>query len=147
VAVRREVHDAFMAEPEGIELFHGYTYSGHPVACAAALAALDLYEKDDLFARAGRMAPAFQEMLFSFAGKPGVIDVRSLGLMGAIELAPQGPLGAAGMNAFVAAWNDGVLGRVTGDTLAFSPPLIVEEQHLARIREVFEQVLGEQYDW
>jgi beta-alanine--pyruvate transaminase len=147
VAVRREVHDAFMAEPEGIELFHGYTYSGHPVACAAALAALDLYEQEGLFARAGRMAPAFQEMLFSFAGKPGVVDVRCLGLMGAIELAPQGPPGAAGMSAFVAAWNAGVLGRVTGDTLAFSPPLIVEEAHLARIREVFEAVLSEQYDW
>jgi beta-alanine--pyruvate transaminase len=93
------------------------------------------------------VAPAFQEMLFSFAGKPGVVDVRSLGLMGAIELEPQGPPGAAGMNAFGAAWNAGVLGRVTGDTLAFSPPLIVEEEHLARIRDVFEQVLGEQYDW
>jgi beta-alanine--pyruvate transaminase len=147
VAVRREIYDAFMAETEGIELFHGYTYSGHPVACAAALAALDLYEMEDLFARAGRTAPAFQEMLFSFAGKPGIADVRSLGLMGAIELAPQGPPGSAGMNAFVAAWKAGVLGRVTGDTLAFSPPLIVEEEHLARIREVFEEVLGEQYDW
>ncbi len=147
VAVRREIYDAFMAEPEGIELFHGYTYSGHPVACAAALAALDLYEREELFARAGRMEAAFQEMLFSFAGKPGVVDVRGVGLMGAIELAPQGPLGAAGMSAFVAAWNAGVMGRVTGDTLAFSPPLIVEQEHLDRIREVFEDVLAEQYDW
>ncbi len=147
VAVRREIHDAFMAEPDGIELFHGYTYSGHPVACAAALAALDIYEREDLFARAGRMESAFQDMLFSFAGKPGVVDVRGVGLMGAIELAPQGAAGAAGMNAFVAAWNAGVMGRVTGDTLAFSPPLIVEQQHLDRIREVFEEVLAEQYDW
>jgi beta-alanine--pyruvate transaminase len=147
VAVRREIHDAFMAEPNGIELFHGYTYSGHPVACAAALAALDLYEREDLFARAGRMEAAFQDMLFSFAGKPGVVDVRGVGLMGAIELAPQGPSGAAGMNAFVAAWNAGVMGRVTGDTLAFSPPLIVEQHHLDRIRDVFTDVLAEQYDW
>ncbi len=147
VAVRREIYDAFMAEPAGIELFHGYTYSGHPVACAAALAALDLYEREGLFARAGRMTDAFQEMLFSFAGKPGVVDVRGVGLMGAIELEPQGALGNAGMNAFVAAWNAGVMGRVTGDTLAFSPPLIVEQEHLDRIREVFAEILTEQYDW
>ena len=145
VAVRREIHDAFMSAPDGIELFHGYTYSGHPVACAAALAALDIYDQEDLFARAAGIAPAFQEMLFSFAGKPGVVDVRGLGLMGAIELEPQGAVGAAGMKAFIAAWNAGVLGRLTGDILAFSPPLIVEEQHIERIRQVFEGVLAELY--
>ena len=147
VAVRREIHDAFMDAPEGVELFHGYTYSGHPVACAAGLAALDIYEREDLFARAGNIAPAFQDMLFSFVGKPGVVDVRGMGLVGAIELAPQGPPGAAANNAFVAAWNAGVLGRFTGDTLAFSPSLIIEEEHIERIREVFEDVLAEQYDW
>jgi beta-alanine--pyruvate transaminase len=147
VAVRREIHDALMAAPPGVELFHGYTYSGHPVACAAALAALDLYEREGLFERASAITSAFQDMLFSFAGKPGVVDVRGVGLMGAIELEPQGPVGIAGMNAFVAAWNGGVMGRVTGDILAFSPPLIVEETHLERIHDVFEGVLREQYDW
>jgi beta-alanine--pyruvate transaminase len=147
VAVRREIHDAFMSAPAGIELFHGYTYSGHPVACAAALAALELYQREELFTRAGRMAPAFEEMLFSFEGKPGVVDVRNLGLMGAVELEPQGPVGAAGMSAFIACWNAGVMTRVTGDTIAFSPPLIVEQEHLDQIRTVFESVLSEQYDW
>jgi beta-alanine--pyruvate transaminase len=147
VAVRREIHDALMAGPAGIELFHGYTYSGHPVACAAALAALDCYEREDLFARAGAMAPAFLDMLFSFAGKPGVADVRGIGLMGAIELEPQGPPGTAGMRAFISAWEAGVLGRVTGDTLAFSPPLVVEQRHLDQIHDTFEQVLARQYGW
>jgi beta-alanine--pyruvate transaminase len=147
VAVRREIHDAFMDAPAGVELFHGYTYSGHPVACAAALAALDIYEREDLFARAERIAPAFQEMLFSFAGKPGIADVRGMGLVGAIELEPQGPQGTAAGNAFVAAWQAGVMGRYTGDTLAFSPPLIIEDEHIERIRLVFEEVLAEQYDW
>lgn len=147
VAVRRDIYSAFMDAPPGIELFHGYTYSGHPVACAAALAALDVYEREDLFARAGRVAPAFQDMLFSFAGKPGVIDVRGIGLIGAIELAPQGPPGAAASHAFSAAWDAGVLGRWTGDSLAFSPPLVIEHEHIERIRDVFEEVLAEQYDW
>jgi beta-alanine--pyruvate transaminase len=86
-------------------------------------------------------------MLFSFAGKPGIADVRGMGLVGAIELEPQGPQGTAAGNAFVAAWQAGVMGRYTGDTLAFSPPLIIEEEHIERIRLVFEEVLAEQYDW
>jgi beta-alanine--pyruvate transaminase len=147
VAVRQEIHDAFMSAPDGIELFHGYTYSGHPTACAAALAALEIYEREGLFARAGAMAPAFQAMLESFVGRPGVVDVRGLGLMGAIELEPQGTVGAAGMQAFVEAWSHGLLTRFTGDILAFSPPFIIEQQHLDRIRSVLEDVLGEQYGW
>jgi beta-alanine--pyruvate transaminase len=147
VGVRQPIHDTLMDSGAGIELFHGYTYSGHPVACAAALAALDIYEREGLFDRAATMTTPFQDMLFSFAGKPGVVDVRSVGLMGAIELEPQGPPGTAGMNAFTATWQGGVMGRVTGDILAFSPPLIVEETHLERIHDVVADVLAEQYDW
>jgi len=147
VAVRQEVYDTLTHGPDGIELYHGYTYSGHPVACAAALAALDLYEGEELFARAARVAPMLLDMLFSFVGKPGIADVRGVGLMGAIELEPMGEPGAAGMKAFVAAWEAGVLGRVTGDILAFAPSLIVEQAHIDRIGAVFEKLLGEQYDW
>ncbi|MBI3549585.1 MAG: aminotransferase class III-fold pyridoxal phosphate-dependent enzyme [Elusimicrobia bacterium] len=147
VAVRQEIHDAFMSAPEGIEFFHGYTYSGNPAACAAALATLDIYEDEGLFERAGKIAPKFQDMLFSFAHKPGVADVRGTGLIGGIELAPMGAPGAAGMKAFVQAWKEGVMARVTGDTLAFSPPLIIEEEHIERIRRTFESVLSKQYGW
>ena len=146
VAVSDEIHSVFMDSPPGIELSHGYTYSGHPVACAAALAALDIYEREDLFARAGRIAPAFQDMLFSFAGKPGIVDVRGIGLIGAIELDPSWSPGPAA-RAFTSAWEAGVLGRWTGDTLAFSPPLVVETEHIERIHDVFEGVLADQYDW
>jgi beta-alanine--pyruvate transaminase len=148
VAVRREIYEATVgAAASGIELFHGYTASGHPVACAAAMAALDLYEAEGLFERAGAMTDAFHDMLFSFAGKKGIVDVRALGLMGAIELEPQGPVGTAGMNAFTSAWRGGMMTRVTGDILAFSPPLILEDEHIERMHEVLEDVLGEQYDW
>jgi beta-alanine--pyruvate transaminase len=148
VAASREVYDVFMEKSaEGVELFHGYTYSGHPAACAAALAALGIYEREGLFERAGRIAPKFQEMLYSFAGRPGIADVRGLGLIGGIELQPQGAPGAAGMKAFTALWEAGLLGRVTGDTLAFSPPLIIEETHIRQIGRLLEEVLGLQYGW
>jgi beta-alanine--pyruvate transaminase len=146
VAVSDQIYGTFMDSPPGIELTHGYTYSGHPVACAAALAALDIYEREDLFARAARIAPAFQDMLFSFAGKPGVVDVRGVGLIGAIELDPSWSPGPAA-RAFTSAWEAGVLGRWTGDTLAFSPPLVIEPEHIERIHDVFAEVIGDQYDW
>ncbi|MBI4425686.1 MAG: aminotransferase class III-fold pyridoxal phosphate-dependent enzyme [Elusimicrobia bacterium] len=86
-------------------------------------------------------------MLFSFAGRKGMADVRGTGLIGAIELDAQGAPGAAGMSAYAAAWKEGVMARVTGDTIAFSPPLILEEEHVDCIRATFETVLSRQYRW
>ena len=132
VIVRDAIHEAFMASPAaGMEFFHGYTYSGHPLACAAAMAALDTYEEEGLFERAQRLERAFEEGVHSLRGLPQVEDCRNLGLIGAVELAPRpGAPGARGYEAFERCWERGVFVRPIGDTLAFCPPLIAEERHL-----------------
>jgi beta-alanine--pyruvate transaminase len=126
VLARREIHDALMTGPEPqIELFHGYTYSGHPVACAAGLATLEIYRDEGLLHRAATLAPTWSAALHGLKGLPHVIDVRAIGLMGAIELAPRtGEPGARGYEAFVKCFESGLLVRVTGDIIALSPPLI-----------------------
>jgi len=132
VFVRDEIYDAFMTGPEHlIELFHGYTYSGHPVACAAGLATMNIYEQEDLFSRAADMAGYWEDAVHSLHGLPNVIDLRNLGLVAGIELAPR--KGAPGQRAFeahVKCFEKGVLVRFTGDILALSPPLIIEKSHI-----------------
>jgi beta-alanine--pyruvate transaminase len=121
------IHDAFMGGPEHmIELFHGYTYSGNPIASAAAIATLDTYRDEGLFERAAELAPYWQEALHSLKGKRHVIDVRNLGLIGAVELEgiPGEPTKRA-FSAFLAAYEKGILIRTTGDIIAMSPPLII----------------------
>ena len=144
VFVRDGIYDAFMeVAPEGaIEFFHGYTYSGHPLACAAGLATLEVYREEDLFARAAELAPYFQEAVHSLADCKNVIDVRNLGLMGAIELESiaDKPTVRA-MEAFQKAFERGLLVRTTGDTIALSPPLIVERKHIDFIAETVRDVL------
>ena len=144
VFVRDGIYDSFMeAAPEGaIEFFHGYTYSGHPLACAAGLATLEVYREEDLFARAAELAPYFQEAVDSLADCSNVIDVRNLGLMGAIELESivDKPTVRA-MEAFQKAFEAGLLVRTTGDTIALSPPLIVERKHIDFIAETVRDVL------
>ncbi len=137
VFVKRSIHDALMKGPEHtVELFHGYTYSGHPVACAAGLAALDIYAREDLFERAASLAPALQEAVHSLRGSPHVIDIRNLGLVAGIELAPRpGEPGKRGYEVFLDCFENGVLVRQTGDILALSPPLIVEESHMHQMAE------------
>jgi beta-alanine--pyruvate transaminase len=132
VVVTNEIYDAFMQGPEpAIELFHGYTYSGHPLAAAAASAAIDLYREEALFERAAAIAPYFEQALHSLKGLPNVIDIRNLGLIGVIEVAARpGKVGARAFDAFVDCYANGVLVRPAGDTLALSPPLIVEKQHI-----------------
>lgn len=132
VFVSDEIHDAFMTGPESmIELFHGYTYSGHPVACAAGLAALDIYEKEKLFDRAIELEDKFAESLLSMKELPNVIDIRNTGLVAAIELAPEaGKSGEQGHKVFKHCYENGVLVRWTGDILAMSPPLIIEPTHI-----------------
>lgn len=135
VAARREVHDAIVdnAAP-GIELFHGYTYSGHPLACAAALATFDLYAAEDLFERAIALEDYWADAVHSLKGAPHVIDCRSIGLIGGIELEPRpaAPTKRA-MEVFHKAFDAGLLVRVTGDIIALSPPLILEKTHIDEI--------------
>ncbi len=144
VAVRREVHDTVIdaAAAGAIELPHGYTYSGHPLAAAAAIATLDLYRSEDLFGRAARLAPLFEEAAHGVRGAPHVKDIRNLGLVAGIELEPRpGQPGARGYEVFLKCLERGVLVRYTGDILAFSPPLIITEAQIAELFDTVRQVL------
>ena len=133
----KPVHAAIVDNaPAGIELFHGYTYSGHPLACAAAIATLKLYRDEGLFARAAALAPHWQAALHRLRHRPHVIDVRNLGLVGGIELAPRPDApGARAMQLFHTLFDSGLLVRVTGDIIALSPPLIVTEAQIDEIAE------------
>ena len=135
VLVSAEIHDAFMGGPEHvIEFFHGYTYSGNPIASAAGLATLETYKDDDLLTRGTEMAPYFQDALHSLKGLPHVIDIRNIGLVGAIELEPiAGQPTRRAFSAFLKAFEAGLLIRTTGDIIALSPPLIVEKTHIDQI--------------
>jgi beta-alanine--pyruvate transaminase len=135
VFAKQFIHDAFMQGPEHlIEFFHGYTYSAHPLACAAALGTLDTYAEDGLLTRATEMQGYFAEALHSLKGEPNVIDIRNFGLVGGCELAPlPGEPGKRAFSVFLDCWEKGVLIRTTGDTVALSPPLIIEKQHIDHI--------------
>lgn len=140
VAASREVHDTVVGAGPlgGIEFFHGYTYSAHPVAAAAAIAALDIYKNDQLFERASRLASPFEKAAHELHGAPHVKDVRNLGLVAGVELEPRdGFPGARAYEVFCKCFEMGVLVRFTGDILAFSPPLIITE---AEIGEIFATV-------
>ena len=137
VFAKQFVQDAFMNGPEHlIEFFHGYTYSAHPLACAAALGTLDTYADDQLLTRGATMAKTFENALHSMRELPNVIDVRNIGLVGGVELASiPGEPGKRAFSVFLDCWEKGLLIRTTGDTIALSPPLIIEEQHIAQIVE------------
>ncbi|HYD52380.1 MAG TPA: aspartate aminotransferase family protein [Gemmatimonadaceae bacterium] len=125
-----------------VELFHGYTYSAHPLACAAALATLGLYRDEALFERSAALAPAFERALHALHGAPHVIDVRNFGLMGAFELASRpGAVGARAYETFVRCFEQGVLVRAAGDVIAMSPPLIAEESHFEEAVAIVRRVL------
>jgi beta-alanine--pyruvate transaminase len=144
VFARRGIYDAFMQGPEkSIELFHGYTYSAHPLACAAAIATLDVYRDEDLFARAARLAPQWEQAVHSLRDCPNVIDVRNIGLIGAIELAPRaGAPGTRAFDAFTRAFHEhDMMIRVTGDIIALSPPLIIEPAQIDEIVTKLRRVL------
>ena len=144
VFISNAIHDAFMNGPEGaIELFHGYTYSGHPLACAAALATLDIYRDEDLFKAAQRHEQYWEERLHALQGLPNLIDIRNFGLIGAIELAPRpGAVGARGYEVFTRAFYDhDLLVRATGDVIAMSPPLILQREHIDQIFDRLERAL------
>jgi beta-alanine--pyruvate transaminase len=144
VIVRKGIHDAFMKGPEwGIELFHGYTYSAHPLACAAALAALDIYRDERLFERARALEGPWADAVMSLKGLPNVVDIRTLGLVGAIDLASKpDAVGARAYEAMERAFHDiGLMFRIAGDTIALSPPLIVSEDEIGEIVEKVGRVL------
>jgi beta-alanine--pyruvate transaminase len=129
----RHLRRVYAGPPEkAIELFHGYTYSAHPLACAAAIATLDVYRDEDLFARAARLAPQWEQAVHSLRDCPNVIDVRNIGLIGAIELAPRaGAPGTRAFDAFTRAFHEqDMMIRVTGDIIALSPPLIIESSQI-----------------
>jgi beta-alanine--pyruvate transaminase len=146
VFVREGIYDAFMAAaPENsIEFFHGYTYSGHPVACAASMATLDIYEEEGLFDRANSLAGYWEDAIHSLKGLPHTIDLRNLGLVGAIELKSiPGKPGVRGVDCLQRCYEAGLLIRVAGDIIALSPPLIIEKEHIDRLFELLTQVLKE----
>ena len=135
VAVKNGVYDTIVnGMPAGIEFFHGYTYSGHPLAAAAAIATLELHKTEDLPGRARAMEPYWEDAVHSLKSAPNVIDIRNYGLIGGIELSSRpGKPGARAMDVFRRCFDKGVLVRVTGDIVALSPPLIVENAHVDRL--------------
>jgi beta-alanine--pyruvate transaminase len=143
VFARAHVHDALMTSPENvIELFHGYTYSGHPLACAAALATLDIYARDNLFARARELEPYFEDAVHRLDDAPGVIDVRNIGLAAGIEFKTEGGVGARAYKVFLKCLELGVLTRQAGDVIAISPPLIVSREEIDRLVDTIAEAAG-----
>ncbi len=134
VGVGKPVYDTLMEGPPGVELFHGYTYSAHPLACAAALATLEIYAEEGLFARAATLSPVFEQAVHDLEGLPNVVDVRNFGLMGAVELAPRGGApGARGFDVFMKCYETGLMIRQIGDIIAMSPPLIISEAQIGEM--------------
>ena len=143
VLARGDIYQEFMTGPEGmIEFFHGYTYSGHPLAAAAACATLDVYTSEGLFERARSLEDTFADALHSLKGEPNVIDVRNFGLIGAVELTPiEGQPTARAMDVFRKCYDAGVIVRTTGDTIAFSPPLIIDADQIGAVMDTVRTAL------
>ena len=143
VAFDNSIYDQLMEGPEAmIELFHGYTYSGHPIACAAGIAALDVYEEEGLFDRAKEMEPHFQEAIHSLKGLNQVIDIRNIGLMGAIHFGSDGlPATEFAAKVFQHCYDNNVLVRYSGEFLVLSPSLIVEKEHLDTIADALKAAI------
>ncbi|HXI05678.1 MAG: aspartate aminotransferase family protein [Bradyrhizobium sp.] len=143
VFASRKVHDGLMTGPQSlIELFHGYTYSAHPVACAAGLATLDIYKDEALLTRGAQIAEYWRDALHALKGLPNVVDIRNVGLMGAVEFAPRkDAAGARGYEAMVDCFNSGLYLRNSGDVLAMSPPLIVERSHIDDMMSILSDVI------
>ena len=144
VVARKHVHDAIVnsAAENAIELFHGYTYSGHPLACAAALASLDTFEEEKLFDRSRELAPYFENAVHSLRELPHVADVRNLGLVAGIELESiPGKPGTRAFDVFLKCFEKNVMIRTTGDIIALSPALIISKQQIDEIVGTIADVL------
>ncbi|MGC8526273.1 aspartate aminotransferase family protein [Acidiphilium sp.] len=144
VAVREDVQQAILdaAGPDAVEFFHGYTYSAHPVACAAALATLKIFREDDLFARGAALAPKFLERIAALRDVPIVIDTRGFGLLGAVDLAPEGGPGKRGFAVLRRAFEQGLVLRVAGDTVIFAPLFITTDDQLDEMFDKLRKVLA-----
>ena len=137
VFAKRSVHDALMQGPDGIELFHGYTYSGHPIACAAGIATLDIYRDEGLLTRAADLADDWAAAIHDLRGRARVTDIRTIGLIAGIELESRpGAPGQRAYDVFVDCFERGLLTRVTGDIVALSPPLIIDRGQIGEIVEI-----------
>ena len=143
VIVSEKIYEAFQQGPEEqIEFFHGYTYSGHPLASAAAIATLDVYKEEGLFERTKDLAPYFEEAIHSLKGLPHVIDIRNMGLMGGVELKPiAGSPGKRAHSVFMNCYENGVLVRAAGDTIALTPSFIASKSHIDQIVETIKSAL------
>jgi beta-alanine--pyruvate transaminase len=143
VFMKNRVYEAFMAGPEnGIDLFHGYTYSGHPMAAAACVGTLDTYHEEGLLTRVSTIASYWEERVHALRELPHIIDIRNIGLIGAIEFASKpGAPGERAYNRFVKCFEKGLLVRQTGDIIALSPPLIIEKNQIDELFETFTDVL------
>jgi beta-alanine--pyruvate transaminase len=138
VIVRDTIHDAFMTGPEHmVELTHGYTYSAHPLACAAGLATLDIYRDEKLFERARALEPKFADAVMSLKGQPNVVDIRTVGLTAGIDLAPRADaVGKRGFDALNSSFHDNdLMLRIAGDSLCLTPPLIICEEQIGEVVE------------
>ncbi len=144
VLVRDHIYEAFMNGPDhAIELFHGYTYTGHPIAAAAALATLEVYREEGLFERAASLEDTWADAIHSLKGEPNVVDIRTIGLVGAIDLEPiEGAPGKRGYEAMETGFHDhDIMVRITADTIALSPPLIISEDQIGEIVDKVRKVL------
>jgi beta-alanine--pyruvate transaminase len=143
VAVSERIHDTIMgASPDGaIEFFHGYTYSGHPAACAAGLATLDIYKNDGLFERGRELSPYFQDMVFSLGDIPAVADLRGYGMIAGIDIVPEGAPGARGHKFQKKLFDNGMHLKATGDCVIVAPPLIADRSHVDTMAEILRKTL------
>jgi beta-alanine--pyruvate transaminase len=142
VAVSERIYDAIVgATTEGIEFFHGYTYSGHPVPCAAGLATLDIYKRDGLFEQGRALSPYFLEGLFSLRDVPGVVDIRGYGLMGAIDVKTEGAPGRRAHALQKKLFDNGLHLKATGDSAIVAPPLVAERAHVDEIVDILRRTL------
>ena len=144
VLMKDEIHDTIMqGPPDVIELFHGYTYSGHPLACAAGIATMEVYEEQKLFERAATLTPFFENAVHSLARHNIVRDIRNFGIVAAIDLIPrEGEPTARAFEVYLKAFEKGVLIRTTGDIIALSPPLIVDEKQIETIIDTLDDILA-----
>ena len=142
--VKKEIYDAFMTGPEVFtEFMHGYTYSGHPLACAAAIATLDVIEEEGVYAHAKKMMKPLEDAVHSLRGLPRIVDIRNCGILGAVEFekGPDSDPYKWPREVMIRAFNEGVIVRFTGNTMAISPPVVAEQKHLDRIVEVVSRVI------
>ena len=145
VAVREDIQQTILdaAQADSVEFYHGYTYTAHPVACAAALATLKIYRDEDMFGRVRALAPAFLEQIGAFKGMDGVVDTRGFGLLGAVELAPRGKPGERGFKILRRGFEEGLVMRAAGDSIVLSPPFAATADEISKMIDIVRKLVKE----